>query len=228
MFHVKLFHVKHTACHKHGCQAKHTVKRTASKLILMMAMTSVLTACATTHGTPMTHPPHWATLIDASANFYRVDDRLYRSEQLIAQDLALLERTGIRTIVNLRFFDRDDDKRAFDGTAIRLVNTPLLTWSIQPDELAQVLHTVHQAQKDGAVLVHCYHGADRTGIVVAMYRVIYQGWSIADAKAEMQQGNFGYHSIWKNIDRLLDEESVAKVRASLEHLSAKQSNISSK
>lgn len=214
MFHMKQFHVKHIACHAVISQAMRTMPR----FVLMMGMATVLTACTTMQSMPMTHPPHWATLIDASANFYQVDDRLYRSEKLTTQDLALLERTGVRTIINLRFFDRDDDQQAFDGTAIRLVNTPLLTWSIQPDELAQVLHTIHEAQKDGAVLVHCYHGADRTGIVVAMYRVIYQGWSIADAKAEMQQGNFGYHSIWKNIDRLLDEESVAKVRASLDRL----------
>ncbi|WP_298945646.1 tyrosine-protein phosphatase [uncultured Campylobacter sp.] len=31
---------------------------------------------------------------------------------------------------------------------------------------------MRERQKEGAVLVHCYHGADRTGIVVAMYRVI--------------------------------------------------------
>lgn len=188
---------------------------------MMLGMTSLLGACATTHSTPAVYPPHWATLIDASANFYQVDDKLYRSEQLTTKDLALLEQAGIKTIVNLRFFDRDDDKQAFGATAVRLVNTPLLTWSIKPDDLAKVLYTIRHAQKDGAVLVHCYHGSDRTGVVVAMYRVIYQGWSVADAKAEMQQGDFGYHSIWKNIDRLLDDESVSQVRASLDRLNAK-------
>lgn len=187
----------------------------------MLGMTSLLGACATTHSMPAVYPPHWATLIDASANFYQVDDKLYRSEQLTTKDLALLEQAGIKTIVNLRFFDRDDDKQAFGATAVRLVNTPLLTWSIKPDDLAQVLYTIRHAQKDGAVLVHCYHGSDRTGIAVAMYRVIYQGWSVADAKAEMQQGDFGYHSIWKNIDRLLDDESVSQVRASLDRLNTK-------
>ncbi|MDH2274000.1 fused DSP-PTPase phosphatase/NAD kinase-like protein [Moraxella porci] len=188
---------------------------------MMLGMTSLFGACATTHSTPTVYPPHWATLIDASANFYQVDDKLYRSEQLTTKDLALLEQAGIKTIVNLRFFDRDDDKQAFGATAVRLVNTPLLTWSIKPDDLAKVLYIIHHAQKDGAVLVHCYHGSDRTGVVVAMYRVIYQGWSVADAKAEMQQGDFGYHSIWKNIDRLLDDESVSQVRASLDRLNAK-------
>lgn len=188
---------------------------------MMLGMTSLLGACATTHSMPAVYPPHWATLIDASANFYQVDDKLYRSEQLTTKDLALLERASIKTIVNLRFFDRDDDKQAFGATAVHLVNTPLLTWSIKPDDLAKVLYTIRHAQKDGAVLVHCYHGSDRTGVVVAMYRVIYQGWSVADAKAEMQQGDFGYHSIWKNIDRLLDDESVSQVRASLDRLNAK-------
>ena len=36
--------------------------------------------------------------------------------------------------------------------------------------------------------MHCYHGADRTGLVVAMYRVIYQGWSFDAARSEMIDG----------------------------------------
>ena len=42
----------------------------------------------------------------------------------------------------------------------------------KPAQIADVLPTIRERQKEGAVLVHCYHGADRTGLVVAMYRVI--------------------------------------------------------
>ena len=67
-------------------------------------------------------------------------------------------------------------------------------------------------------MVHCYHGADRTGIMVAMYRIIYHQWSIANAKEEMLQGPYGYHSIWKNLEALFTEKTVQEVR---EHLGIK-------
>ncbi len=35
------------------------------------------------------------------------------------------------------------------------------------------------------VLVHCEGGADRTGVMVALYRMVFQGWELSDAKLEM-------------------------------------------
>ena len=81
--------------------------------------------------------------------------------------------------------------------------------------MAAALYQIEQGQKHGAVLVHCYHGADRTGIVIAFYRMIYQNWTPADAKAEMLQGGFGYHSVWKNLENLFTEETLAEVKTEL-------------
>ncbi|STZ76645.1 tyrosine-protein phosphatase [Bergeriella denitrificans] len=204
-------HVSHT----------HTLSR-LPRCLMIAVCAATLAACGSAQSPTTPHPAHWAQVIHPEANFYQVDKLLYRSEQLIADDKPLIKQADIRTIVNLRYFSRNDDAALFADDDVQLINTPLLTWSISPKDLAHVLHTIRQAQSKGAVLVHCYHGADRTGIVVAMYRIIYQGRSIADAKAEMQQGNFGYHSIWKNIERLLSESNVQKVRDELAKLQAKQ------
>ena len=112
-----------------------------------------------------------ATLIDEAKNFYRVDERLFRSAQLDGSDAAKLHELGIKSIVNLRHFSRGGDRRAF-GNQFWLANKPLQSWEIRPAQIADVLRTIRERQKEGAVLVHCYHGADRTGLVVAMYRVI--------------------------------------------------------
>ena len=61
--------------------------------------------------------------------------------------------------------------------------------------------------------------SDRTGLIVAMYRVIYQNWDLNEAKREMQQAPYGYHSIWKNIDNFFTEENVAKIKVRLNELS---------
>ena len=112
-----------------------------------------------------------ATLIDEAKNFYRVDELLFRSAQLDGSDVAKLHELGIKSIVNLRHFSRGGDRRAF-GDQFWLSNKPLQSWEIKPVQIAEILRTICERQKEGAVLVHCYHGADRTGLVVAMYRVI--------------------------------------------------------
>lgn len=165
-----------------------------------------------------TNTPEAAKLVKQDANLYQVDDKLFRSEQLTADDQAVVELLGIKSIVNLRYFNRDENEKLFTDNGITLINRPLLTWRVKPEQIAQILWTIEQQQRQGAVLVHCYHGADRTGTVIGMYRIIYQGWTIVQTKQEMQNGGFGYHSIWKNLDRLFTEENVQKVRNALQKL----------
>ena len=164
-------------------------------------------------GTEAAHP------VKQDANLYRVDAKLYRSEQPVADDAELLRTLGIRSVVNLRYFSRGRNARVFGGhQGIELINRPLLAWRVRPADIARVLYTIERQQEKGAVLVHCYHGADRTGIIVAMYRIIYQGWTAEAAKREMTEGGFGYHSIWKNLERLFDEKTVSQVRGHLDAL----------
>lgn len=177
----------------------------------------LLTACSSIE-TAKTMPDNtekWAKEIDKEANLYRIDNKLFRSEQLIPENYSLLKQQGIKTLINLRFFDRDDDKQAFKNTDLILINTPLLTWHITPKEVASVLWQIEQNQKQGAVLVHCYHGADRTGLISAMYRIIYQHWTLEDAKKEMMEGPYGFHSIWKNIEHSFTEDNLSEIKQEL-------------
>ena len=159
---------------------------------------------------------HKATLIHADANLYKVDSLLYRSEQLVTEDKAIIKNIPIKSIVNLRYFTRSGDKKIFNASDnIKLINHPLLTWRIKAPEIAQTLKIIREHQKQGAVLIHCYHGADRTGIMVAMYRIIYHNWTIEQAKKEMLNGPYGYHSVWKNLEALFTESTVKEVRKHL-------------
>ena len=171
-------------------------------------------------------PMKWATPVKQDANLYRLDDKLYRSEQLTRSDAAAVQSLGIKSVINLRFFDRDDNETALSGSGIALFNKPLLTWRIKPKHIAETLYLIEQRQKQGPVLIHCYHGADRTGLISGMYRVIYQNWPIEEAKREMQQGPYGYHSIWRNIANMFTEENVAKVREELARIRQREENRS--
>ena len=184
----------------------------------------ILTACTTTAPVKITpqNTVQWATLVDQSTNLYRIDNKLFRSEQLTEQSQYLLERQGIKTLINLRFFDRNDDQQAFNRGQFTLINAPLLTWHITPKEVAHILWQIKQYQKNGAVLIHCYHGADRTGLISAMYRVIYQNWSLDEAKREMTEGPYGFHSIWKNLENFFTEENVIQIKKELSELNTHQ------
>lgn len=185
--------------------------------ILLTAV--LLAACQTTPApeTAAMNTRNWATPVKHDANLYRIDDKLYRSEQPVAEDGEAISSLGIQSVVNLRFFDRNDDDH-LKQHGIRIINRPLLSWNIKPKDIAETLYIIEKQQQNGAVLIHCYHGADRTGLIAGMYRIIYQGWKIEDAKHEMQHGPYGYHNIWKNIANLFTETKVQEVRTHLERL----------
>ena len=63
------------------------------------------------------------------------------------------------------------------------------------------------------VLIHCRHGSDRTGLIVALYRILYQNWTKEDALEEMLKGGYGHHSIFKNLPQIIRQIDVEKLRA---------------
>ncbi len=65
-------------------------------------------------------------------------------------------------------------------------------------------------------LIHCQHGADRTGLMSAMYRMLEQNWTAQEALDELVDGGYGFHSVWKNIKRYVLSADVARLRAALE------------
>ena len=90
------------------------------------------------------------------------------------------------------------------------------------------MQTIQTAkQHNQKVLVHCYHGSDRTGATIAMYRIIFENWSIEDAAKEMKQGGYGFHIIWKNIDQLFSPENVKWIQQQLLNPSQKISSVNS-
>jgi protein tyrosine/serine phosphatase len=164
-------------------------------------------------------PAEWATVVDPAMNLFQVAPRFYRSARLDEEDLPRLRSLGIRTVVSLRAFH--SDTRLLSDTGIGAVRVPMLTWSIDDDEVVRALRAIRTAETRGPVLLHCQHGADRTGLVTAMYRMVVQGWPREAALDELQNGGFGYHSMWKNIPTYLETVDVDVIRAKLDALSRK-------
>ena len=153
----------------------------------------------------------WAEPITLAGvpNLHRITEHLYRSEQPTAEGFRNLEKLGIRTVINLRYFNSDDDEAA--GTALQLHRVKILTWRAGDEHVVEVMRLLRQKDK-GPFLIHCQHGADRTGLMSAMYRMLEQNWTAQEALAELVDGGYGFHSMWKNIKRYVSSVDVSALR----------------
>lgn len=164
---------------------------------------------------PGPRPSTWAEPIalDGVPNLHRLTPMLYRSEQPTALGMQNLEKLGIRTVINLRAFNDDVDEMR--GTALRAVHVRVHTWHLETEDIVAVMRELRQPE-NGPFLIHCQHGADRTGLMSAMYRMLEQNWSAEDALRELVDGGYGYHSLWRNIKRYVRSADVAALRAAVD------------
>jgi len=188
-----------------------------------VALVSIIAGAGLTAGIfylrPMPLPPEperritssWATPIEIEgvSNFFKVTDHLYRGEQPTAEGMRNLEKMGIKTVINLRLSRSDTDEIA--GTGLGEVHIRVEAWDPDEDEVVQFLEVATDPRRQ-PVFVHCRHGADRTGMMCAIYRMVACGWNREDAILEMTRGDFGYHRIWKDIVRYLERVDVRMLR----------------
>ncbi|MBC7478239.1 MAG: tyrosine-protein phosphatase, partial [Pseudorhodobacter sp.] len=122
------------------------------------------------------------------------------------------EALGIRTVISLR--QTVDDGPLAAGTRLVLHRVPMKSRCVAElggSKIVQALQLLFRGLESGPVLVHCHHGADRTGLIVALYRMVAQGWSRDAAAAELVAGGYGFHPIWANIPRYLHTVDLAKL-----------------
>jgi Tyrosine phosphatase family len=158
----------------------------------------------------------WARPVElknvVSFNLYRVTDAFYRSAQPNEKAFAALaDQLRIRMVVSLRAFHSDEPLAR--GLSLHLApRIPMHTWHIEWKDVVKALKEVRHASPDVPVLVHCEHGADRTGLITALYRVLYEGWCKEAAIAEMMNGGFGFHAVWGNIPAFIRSVDVERLR----------------
>lgn len=122
-------------------------------------------------------------------NFVQVSPTLYRSGQPTAEGLNRAEKMGIRTVLNLRNFHSDEDELLH--TNLNYIHIPMKPWPLDDDDVCRFLNAVTDTAYT-PVLVHCYAGSDRTGTMVAFYRIIVEDWSKEAALEEMTRGGYGF------------------------------------
>jgi protein tyrosine/serine phosphatase len=143
------------------------------------------------------------------SNFYKVSEDLYRAEQPTALGIKELKKMGIKTIVNLRAFHSDKDE--IGDTEIAYEHIYFKTWHPEEEDIVRFLKIVTDKNRM-PVLVHCQHGADRTGTMCAIYRIAVEGWSKEAAIEEMTKGDFGFHGIWENLIQFIKDLDIEDVK----------------
>lgn len=137
---------------------------------------------------------------------------VYRSEQPSRKGFEEIRAQGIRSIVNLR--SNHSDAKLTEGLDFNLISVPMTAGGFSEEDIVKALKAIRDAPKP--VLVHCQYGADRAGVVMAMYRIVFQDWSKEDALAELKGGGYNFHFYYFNIPSFVNNADVARLKAWLD------------
>jgi protein tyrosine phosphatase (PTP) superfamily phosphohydrolase (DUF442 family) len=154
----------------------------------------------------------WASAIEKPGlpNLHRVAAGVYRGAQPTAEGMKELEKMGVKTVIDFRFFHSDKDE--IGNTKLTAVSIPMNAWSKPTEEqVVQFLRVVTDENRR-PVFFHCQHGADRTGVMCAAYRVAVDGWTKDEAIREMTEGDFGFHAVWTHLPKVVREMDIEAVK----------------
>ena len=187
---------------------------TASLIRYMLLACVVAMAAFPAAAEQPVRPAEWATPVQSKhlKNFYRLDDKVYRSAQPDGKGFQELQKLGIRNVVSFRDHHSDNDEAK--GTPVRLYRVKMEAGEIRDKQVAEALKIIRTA--DGPVLIHCWHGSDRTGLISAMYRILYQNWSKDAAIDELMKGGYWYHAMYKNIPEYIRKVNVDEIKKAVE------------
>ncbi|MDR3456470.1 MAG: tyrosine-protein phosphatase [Verrucomicrobiae bacterium] len=156
-------------------------------------------------------PANWAqpVVVAGIGNCHRVTTNLYRGAQPTAEGLKHLQALGVKTVISLR--DLHSDKDVVAGTGLKLVRLKMEPWHSDEDEVVRFLRAATDTN-NVPVFVHCERGADRTGTMCAMYRIVVCGWTKEQALDEMKRGGFGFNPLWQNLVYFIEKADIAEIK----------------
>ncbi len=156
-------------------------------------------------------PAAWAEPLSVKGlpNLHKVSDRLYRSAQPEETGVKALKTLGVKTVVSLRA--NHSDEPLLKGLDVSYTSIPIDTWDLEEKHVVEFLKIVTDPART-PVLVHCQHGADRTGTLCAVYRIAVQGWTKDEAIREMKDGGYGFHSVWVHLPKWIKKLDIEAVR----------------
>ena len=127
-------------------------------------------------------------------NFYQVDEHVYRGAQPTEEGFKYLAKMGVKTVVDLREYDERSlaEERVVRANGMQYVNVAMTGLTPPTEaEISKILALLED-HTTGPAFVHCRRGADRTGAVIAAYRVDHDRWDNARALSEARSRGMSF------------------------------------
>ncbi len=160
-----------------GCLVKHpTIFRSRYLAALIVA-----TLASAGFAAPSAGPN-----VEGVGNFQKVDDHVYRGAQPTRDGFSNLSKLGIQTVIDLREPGRRSatEQKWVTDAGMHYISVPMYGMATPSNESVLKVLGLLEDRGAGPVFVHCKRGADRTGGVIACYRVEHDHWRNDRALAE--------------------------------------------
>jgi tyrosine-protein phosphatase SIW14 len=136
----------------------------------------------------------WPALAETPAipNFHQVNEHVYRGGQPSPEHWQSLAKLGVKTVIDLRREDEHStaaEAKAVAALGMNYINVPMKGVVAPTNE--QIAKVLAALDSEGPVFVHCKRGADRTGTVIACYRIKHDHWQRPQALQEAKSLGMG-------------------------------------
>jgi protein tyrosine/serine phosphatase len=130
-------------------------------------------------------------------NFHELNSAVYRGAQPSAEGFQSLAKLGVKTIIDLRETGHraTTEKKLVEAAGMKYVNIPLNGHAAPSEEQVTRLLALLNDKTDGPVFVHCRRGADRTGTIIACYRISHDHWNNEKALGEAKANGMSWTEI---------------------------------
>jgi tyrosine-protein phosphatase SIW14 len=175
-----------------------------------LGLAITLFTISTTANTPIT--------TDEVPNFHQVNERLYRGGQPTPGSLKRLAELGIKTVINIRTGEEkvETEEEEARAAGLQYFSLPLKQLRRPKEEQMARIMAVINDPANQPVFVHCRRGSDRTGTVIASYRIMNDGWTAKRAQKEadklgMRWWEFGMKDYLRDLEKKQAKNVAANV-----------------
>lgn len=146
-------------------------------------------------------------------NFGQVSTKVWRGSLPNDKSLHDLAKSGIKTIIDLRYDGSGckHEEQLANKLGLKYIHMPVGFGKLTTQEIISFLKVVVNPS-NLPVYIHCRQGADRTGSLIASYRIVVENWTFDKAYKEMRSYHFKpwLFSMKKSVSRMADDELAQK------------------